>query len=139
MSASANALRLQVILGAVDNMTKPLRHMLESSTGLSKAVKETRDRLRDLEAQQKRLEAFRKTATDVTAAAQALDAAKGKLAALRDQIIATERPSKNLTDDYKAQVREVRALERRNETLARVQQQVARDMQRAGVPVNDLA
>ena len=52
--STSQSLRLQVILGAVDQLTRPLQGMMQGSHKLSGAVKEARDRLRDLEAQQKR-------------------------------------------------------------------------------------
>ncbi|MBS0489697.1 MAG: phage tail tape measure protein, partial [Proteobacteria bacterium] len=137
--STAQSLRLQVILGAVDTLTKPLRSMLDSSHGLSRAVKETRDRLRDLETQQKRLDGFRKTADDIQATARALDAAKAKVRDLRGEIIASDKPHKNLTDSYRAAQKEVRQLERQQTALARAHETARVNVERMGVPVGQLA
>ena len=53
--STSQSLRLQVILGAVDQLTRPLQGMMQGSHKLSGAVKEARDRLRDLETQQRRI------------------------------------------------------------------------------------
>lgn len=137
--STAQSLRLQVILGAVDTLTKPLRSMLDSSHGLSRSVKETRDRLRDLETQQKRLDGFRKSADDIQATARALDAARAKVRDLRGEIIASDKPHKNLTDSYRAAQKEVRQLERQQTALARAHETARVNVERMGVPVGQLA
>lgn len=133
------SLRLQVILGAVDKLTGPLQGMLQGSTKLSGAVKEARDRLRDLEAQQRRIGAYQGATQALTDNARAIDAAREKLRGLRDQIIATEKPHKALTDEYRNARREVRQLERNNTRLARTQADARTQIERSGLPVSQLA
>ena len=131
-------LKLQVLFDTIDRITGPLKKMTEGSSSLSKAVRETRDRLKDLERQQRKLDVLDKTARDLAENTRQLDRNKDALRALRDQIIATENPSKNLKDSYKAQAREVRALERRNATLGASHQRVRKELERSGVPVTQL-
>ena len=138
MSAS-QSLRLQVILGAVDKLTRPLQGMLQGSHKLSGAVKEARDRLRDLEAQQKRIANYTGATQALTDNARALGTARDKLRALRDQIIATEQPSRELNEQYKAARREVKQLERDNTRLARTQADARTQIERSGLPVSQLA
>ncbi|MBS0489702.1 MAG: phage tail tape measure protein, partial [Proteobacteria bacterium] len=137
--STSQSLRLQVILGAVDQLTRPLQGMMQGSHKLSGAVKEARDRLRDLEAQQRRIGNYQGATQALTDNARALDTARDKLRALRDQIIATERPHKALTDEYKAARREVRQLERDNTRLARSQSDARTQIERSGIPVSQLA
>lgn len=134
-----NTLRLQVILGAVDKLTRPLQGMMQSSSGLSQAVKDARDRLRELEQQQKRIGAYQGATDALTSNARALDAARDRLRGLRDQIIATERPHKHLTDEYRAARREVRQLEHDNAKLTRSQADARVQIERSGLPVSQLA
>lgn len=113
MTASANALRLQVILGAVDNLTKPLRHMLGGTSGLSKALKETRDRLKDLEDKAGRLDKFERTVQSARDASAAFRDARAKLADLNAKVDAARTkqaelvgPVQRLRAEYKALVAE---------------------------------
>lgn len=134
-----DTLRLQVILDGIDKATAPLQGVLKGTTGLSKAVKEARDRLRELSTANKQLEAFRTTTARVTETAQALAAARDRTRDLRAEIIASANPAKNLTDSYKAATAELRKLERANAAATAAQHAAQADMQRAGIPVTDLA
>lgn len=137
--STSQSLRLQVILGAVDQLTRPLQGMMQGSHKLSGAVKEARDRLRDLEAQQKRIGNYTGATQALTDNARALGTARDKLRALRDQIIATEQPSRELNEKYKATRREVKQLERDNTRLARTQADARTQIERSGLPVSQLA
>lgn len=134
-----DTLRLQVILESIDNATKPLQGILKGTTALGKAVKETRDRLRELNAQNKQLESFRTTTARVTETAQAMQAARDRVRDLGSAIAAAERPSKVLTDEYKAATRELRQLTTAHDRAAEAQRMATADMQRAGIPVTELA
>ncbi len=134
-----DTLRLQVILDGIDRATKPLQGILQGTNSLAKAAKETRDRLRDLNAANKQLESFRTTTARVTETAQALAAARDRTRDLRAEILASANPAKNLTDSYRAATAEVRKLERANAAATQAQTAAHADMQRAGIPVTDLA
>jgi TP901 family phage tail tape measure protein len=134
-----DTLRLQVILDGIDRATKPLQGILKGTTALSKAAKETRDRLKDLNNQQKQLDAFRTTTANVTATAQALAAARDRVRDLAGAITAANTPAKTLTDEYKAATAELRKLTTAHQRAADAQRQATADMQRAGIPVDQLA
>lgn len=134
-----DTLRLQVILDGIDRATKPLQGILQGTNSLAKAAKETRDRLRDLNAANKQLESFRQTTARVTETAQALAAARDRTRDLRAEILASANPAKNLTDSYRAATAEVRKLERANAAATQAQATAQADMQRAGIPVAELA
>lgn len=134
-----DTLRLQVILDGIDKATAPLQGILKGTTSLGRAVKETRDRLRDLNTANKQLDSFRQTTTRVTETAQALAAARDRTRDLRDAIVASTNPAKQLTDSYRAATAEVRKLERAHTAATQAQATAQADMQRAGIPVTDLA
>ncbi|WP_079433557.1 phage tail tape measure protein [Zoogloea sp. LCSB751] len=134
-----DTLRLKVILESLDNATKPLQGILKGTSALGKAAKETRDRLRDLNAQNKQLESFRTTTARVTETAQALQAARDRVRDLGSAIAAAERPSKALTDEYKAATRELRTLTTVHDRAAQAQRTATADMERAKIPINELA
>ena len=134
-----DTLRLQVILDGIDRATAPLSGILKGTTALGKAAKDTRDRLRDLNNQNKQLESFRTTTTHVTETAQALAAARDRVRDLAGAITAATAPSKNLTDEYKAATRELRQLTTAHTRATDAQRQATADMDRAGIPVNELS
>lgn len=134
-----DTLRLQVILDGIDRATAPLQGILKGTGNLSRAVKEARDRLKELNTANKQLESFRSTTARVTETAQALTAARDRLKGLRDEIVATDNPAKALTDRYKAAGAELRELERAHAAATAAQATATADMQRAGIPVTELA
>ena len=133
------SLRLEVILQAIDKVTGPLSKAFQSSSKLATTLKETREQLRGMEREGKRLESFRKGADAIYQNSAALDAARAKMRELQGQIIAAERPSKNLSEAYKAQRREVLSLERTGAKLAEGHEALRRQIEATGVPVNQLA
>ncbi|MDP3579128.1 phage tail tape measure protein [Methyloversatilis sp.] len=137
--SSDRSLRLQVILDAVDRATAPLKRVLESSNGLSKAVKGARDRLRELEQQQKKLESFRTTTRDFHATAGALANAQAKVKELATAMKATEAPTKAQTRAFEAARREAARLKDAHATLAERQQRTRLELERAGMPTAKLA
>lgn len=134
-----DTLRLQVILDGIDRATKPLQGILKGTTALGKAAKETRDRLRDLNNQQKQLDSFRQATSRVTETAQALATARDRVRDLGQQITASASPAKNLTDEYRAATAELRKLTTAHERAATAQRLATADMDRAGIPVTELA
>lgn len=134
-----DTLRLQVILDGIDRATAPLQGILKGTGSLSKAVKEARDRLKELNTANKQLESFRTTTARVSETAQALTAARDRLKGLRDEIIATDTPAKALTDRYRAAASELKKLERASAAANAAQATAQADMQRAGIPVTELA
>lgn len=134
-----DTLRLQVILDGIDRATKPLQGILRGTTSLGKAAQETRNRLRDLNNQQRQLEGFRTATTRVTETAQALQAARDRVRDLGQQIIAATNPAKTLTDEYRQATAELRKLTTAHDRATTAQRLATADMQRAGIPVAELA
>lgn len=132
-------LRLRIELEAINKASGPLRDMLKGTTALSQGVKEARDRLRELNTQQKQLDGFRAATARVTETAQAMQEAGRRVRELRDALIASANPSKNMTTEYQAAARELRNLTNANERAKEAQASAAVDMQRAKIPVEELA
>lgn len=134
-----DTMRLKVELEAINKASGPLRDMLKGTTALSKGVKEAQNKLRELNAQQKQLEGFREASARVTETGKAMQEAGRKVRELRDALIASEAPSKNMTKEYQAAARELRNLTSAHERAKTAQTAAASDMQRAQIPVDELA
>lgn len=90
---SDNNLRLQVILNAVDKLTRPFRNAQASSKELASALKTTRDSLKELNHQAGRIDEFRKTRSQLAITANNLKLAREEAAKLATQFAATNRPT----------------------------------------------
>lgn len=92
---SDNNLRLQVILNAVDKLTRPFRAAQASSKELVGAIQNTRNSLKELNKQAGRIDEFRKTRSQLAITANNLNAAREEAAKLATQFAATTRREKS--------------------------------------------
>ncbi|CAB5610352.1 phage tail tape measure protein [Citrobacter youngae] len=90
---SDNNLRLQVILNAVDKLTRPFRSVQASSRELAAVLQTTRNSLKELNKQAARIDEFRKTRSQLAITAKNLNAAREEAAKLATQFAATNRPT----------------------------------------------
>lgn len=90
---SDNNLRLQVILNAVDKLTRPFRSAQASSKELATAIQQSRARLKELDAQAGRIDGFRKASAQLAVTGNSLKAAREEAAKLATQFSATNRPT----------------------------------------------
>ncbi|MED5740556.1 phage tail tape measure protein [Enterobacter hormaechei] len=90
---SDNNLRLQVILNAVDKLTRPFRSAQASSKELATVLQTTRNSLKELNKQAGRIDEFRKTRSQLAITATNLSAAREEAAKLATQFASTNRPT----------------------------------------------
>ncbi|MCI4223091.1 phage tail tape measure protein [Dickeya dianthicola] len=90
---SNSSLRLQVVLDAVDKLTRPLRQAQAGSKGLSAAIKASQARLKELDTQTARIDGFRKASAQAAVVSNSLKGAREEAARLATQFAATERPT----------------------------------------------
>lgn len=107
---AANNLKLQLILSALDKVTGPLKKMQGGSIGAARSLKEARDRLKELNSQQKDISAWRTQRTAAQQTEQALTAAQQRVRAIGEQMKATGVPTRQMSRDFKAAIREANAL-----------------------------
>ena len=86
-------LRLQVVLGAVDKLTRPFRSARDSTRELAGTLRDTRNTLKELDAQAGRIDGFRKTRSQLAITANNLKAAREEAARLAVQFTETNRPT----------------------------------------------
>ncbi|HAI8685636.1 TPA: hypothetical protein HJ940_000729 [Escherichia coli] len=90
---SDNNLRLQVILNAVDKLTRPFRAAQASSKELAGAIRNSRDALKQLNQAGNSLEKFRKLQADNKKLGNRLNYARQKANLLSSELEAMEQPS----------------------------------------------
>ncbi|WP_010248696.1 phage tail tape measure protein [Pantoea agglomerans] len=86
-------LRLQVVLSAVDKITRPFRNARDGSKELAAALKASKDGLKSLNEQAGRIDGFRKTRSQLAITEKNLAGARQEAAALAQQFAATNRPT----------------------------------------------
>ena len=86
-------LRLQVVLNAVDKLTRPFRSAKASTCELADSLRTARASLKDLDAQAARIDGFRKARSQLAITANNLKGAREEAAKLATQFSATNRPT----------------------------------------------
>jgi len=154
----ARNLKLEVILNAVDRATRPLRAIDRASQGASQAMRENRERLKQLQATQKDVSSFRnltRQSTDTTTAlreqqerirrlSQQMQTNQGDtsaLAAERKKAITQARRLTQRYDEERQQLQRLRTSLKNNgvstEHLSRDQRRLASEIQQANTAVDE--
>ncbi|WP_455154832.1 phage tail tape measure protein [Cupriavidus campinensis] len=137
MSTPRN-LRLEVVLQAVDRMTRPFRAIMGSSSDLAKAVKATRDQLKDLNRAQANIDSFRKLSKDAAITENQLGATQARVKALAQEIAAADKPTAAMSRAFQTVVREAQALKQRGGELQQSLVAVRGRLDAAGISTTNL-
>jgi len=137
MSTPRN-LRLEVVLQAVDRMTRPFRAIMGSSSDLAKAVKATRDQLKDLNRAQANIDSFRKLSKDAAITENQLGATQARVKALAQEIAAADKPTAAMSRAFQTAVREAQALKQRGGELQQNLIAVRGRLDAAGISTTNL-
>lgn len=134
----ANDLRLKVVLDAVNKATAPLREINQSGQQTAQALKATRERLKELNAQQKDVSAWRQQHAQARQTAQALDEARAKVRQMGKDMSAVENPTKQMTAEFQAAIRATNALKQRQQEEQEALRGLHRRLGEAGISTRNL-
>lgn len=134
---SDNNLRLQVILNAVDKLTRPFRSAQASSKELATAVQQSRARLKELDAQAGSLESFRKLQAENQKLGDRLNYARQRASLLSNELGAMGPPSQRQIVALGRQQLATQRLEERQKKLQQQTALVRAELYRAGISAND--
>lgn len=134
----ANDLKLQVLLNAIDRATGPLKSINKSSIGAARALKDARDNLKQLNAQQKDISAWRTQRAAAEQTEQALGAARDRVRALSQQFAATGAPTKAMTRDMRSAIREAQRLKQQHQQQGEKLQGLRTKLYDAGISTRNL-
>lgn len=135
----ANDLKLQVLLNAIDRASGPLKAINNGSIGAARALKDARDRLKELNTQQKDVSAWRTQRAAAEQTEQALGAARDKVRALSQQFAATGVPTKAMAKDFRTAVREAQKLKEQHQQQSEQLQTLRTKLYSAGISTKDLS
>ena len=132
-------LRVQVILQAIDRATAPLQRISGSSTATAAALRQTRERLKALNTQQKEVAGFRELRAGLEATGAKLENAREKASRLARELRQAGPPTQALTAQLSAARQVARDLadqhRRQSAELGRVRDR----LKAAGISTHDLA
>ena len=135
----ARDLKLEVLLQAIDKVTAPLRSITQGSSAMARQLKDSRDQLKQLQAQQKDVTSFRamKQASQQTETAMA--ASQAKVRDLAREIAAAGVPTKKLSAEFKRAQREAQALKQKHGEQQRELQGLRGKLGEAGISTRKLS
>lgn len=134
----ANDLKLQVLLSAIDKATRPLKQINNGSLETARALKAARDRLKELNTQQKDVTAWQSQRAAVEQTNEALNAAQAKVKALSQQFAATGVPTRAMAKDFRTAVREAQRLKQQHQQQSEQLQGLRSRLYDAGISTKNL-
>lgn len=135
----ANDLKLQVLLSAIDKATRPLKQINNGSLETARALKAARDRLKELNTQQKDVTAWRSQRAAVQQTNEALNAAQAKVKTLSQQFAATGVPTRAMAKDFRTAVREAQRLKQQHQQQSQQLQGLRSRLHDAGISTKNLS
>lgn len=131
------SLRLQVILNAVDKLTRPFRSAQASSKELAAAVKKSRDAIKQLDQAGSSLDSFRKLQAENQKLGDRLNYARQRANLLSHELGAMGPPSQRQVVALGRQQLAVQRLEERQKKLQQQTELVRAELYRAGISASD--
>ncbi|HDT1337154.1 TPA: phage tail tape measure protein [Escherichia coli] len=135
----SNNLRLEVLLKAVDQATRPLKSIQTASKTLSGDISDTQKGLRDLNGQAAKIDGFRKTSAQLAVTGQSLEKAKREAEALATQFKNTERPTRAQAQVLESAKRAAEGLQVKYNSLTESVKRQQRELGAAGINTRNLA
>jgi len=130
-------LKLEVIFGSKNSLSPALKVIVSSSNAAAKALKKTKDEIRALNDQQKKIDGYQKQKKAVQDQAKALQDLQNKIKNLRQQMKAS--PSADLAREFDKSVAKAQKLKQEYEKNRIELQRMRTEMSNAGLSTNNLA
>ncbi|VTM81885.1 putative prophage tail length determinator [Klebsiella pneumoniae] len=135
----SNDVKLQVLLKAVDQATRPFKTIQTASKTLSGDIRDTQKSLRELNGQASRIDGFRKASAQLAVTGQELKKAKQEAAALAIQFKNTEQPTRAQAQAMDAARKSAAALQLKHNSLRQAVQRQRQELSQAGINTRTLA
>lgn len=135
----SNNLRLEVLLKAVDQATRPLKSIQTASKSLSGDIRDTQKGLRDLNGQASKIDGFRKASAQLAVTGQALEKAKREAGELAVQFKNTTSPTRAQAQALEAAKRAASELQTKYNSLRTSVQRQRSELMQAGINTRTLS
>lgn len=131
-------LKLEVLLAAIDKVTRPLKAIQSGSSETAKALKAAKDQLKELNRAQDNISAFQKVSKDASITANTLKSAQAEVKRIRQEIDKVPVPTRDMARAFKeAKDSALKLKQEHNELI--VKQQRLRDTLKAnGIATGNL-
>ncbi|VUS78385.1 phage tail tape measure protein [Klebsiella pasteurii] len=131
--------KLQVLIKAVDQATRPFKTIQTASKALSGDIRDTQKSLRELNGQASRIDGFRKASAQLAVTGHALEKAKAEAEALGTQFKNTERPTRAQAQALESAKRSAEGLQKKYNSLTESVKRQQRELGAVGINTRNLA
>ncbi|MGR7478227.1 phage tail tape measure protein [Klebsiella aerogenes] len=135
----SNNLRIEVLLKAVDQATRPLKSIQTASKTLSGDIRDTQKDLRTLNAQASKIDGFRKASAQLAVTSQSLEKAKREAGELAVQFKNTINPTRAQAQALEAAKRAASELQTKYNSLRTSVQRQRSELMQAGINTRTLS
>ncbi len=135
----SNNVKLQVLLRAVDQASRPFKSIRTASKSLAGDIRETQKSLRELNGHASRIEGFRKTSAQLAVTGHALEKARQEAEALATQFKNTERPTRAQAKVLESAKRAAEDLQAKYNRLTDSVKRQQRELAAVGINTRNLA
>ncbi|EIB8544003.1 phage tail tape measure protein [Escherichia coli] len=135
----SNNVKLQVLLRAVDQASRPFKSIRTASKSLSGDIRETQKSLRELNGHASCIEGFRKTSAQLAVTGHALEKARQEAEALATQFKNTERPTRAQAKVLESAKRAAEDLQAKYNRLTDSVKRQQRELAAVGINTRNLA
>ncbi len=133
-----NPLKLQILLGAVDKLTAPLKAASGQSRITAKDLAETKKRIKELESQSGQIDGYRTLGSQIGATRAQLTAAQRDAQQMAQQLARVEQPTKAMTRAMEQAKQKVRDLSQQEREMVARHGSLKRALGEAGINTKQL-
>ncbi|WP_438307574.1 phage tail tape measure protein [Pseudomonas guariconensis] len=134
-----NDLKMEVILQAIDRATRPIRAITQGSIGLGRALKESRDQLKTLQAQQADIRSWTILRNASAKTQTELQDARARVKELGRQMAASGVPTRQMAEEMQSAIRAATDLKRQHQEQQTQLQGLRTRLSAAGISTKTLS
>ena len=135
----SNNLKIQVLLKAVDQATRPFTAVRKETRRLSGDIRETQNSIKELDAQAAKIDGFRKANAQLAVTGHALEKAKLEAEQLATQFKNTERPTRAQAQVLESAKRAADGLQKKYNSLTETVKRQQHELDAAGISTKSLS
>lgn len=134
-----NPLKLQILLGAVDKLTGPLKAVSGQSRLTAKDLVETKKKIRDLETQAGQIEGYKTLGAQIGVTKAQLKQAEGSFSELQRKIADTPKPTRLMINEFNKAEKALNQLKTKQGEMITRHGQMGEAMRKTGINTGNLS
>jgi len=135
---SMDKMKIEVLLAAINNATGPLKAIQTGSNETAKALKATKDQLRELNKAQGNISAFQKVSKDAAITANTLKTAQDEVKRIKQEIDKVPAPTRDMARAFQQAKDQASKLKEEHNKLIERQQRLRDTLKGTGIETSNL-